>query len=180
MGTTFRFIADPLEPSEVISWFKELPSPPTMVQTALGQNMHFREFGSLVYSADGTINTKESPIVIIFLPRIVRGALWTVGEVHFLSTPLRQQFPKLHKISTAFSKWLSATPCVYSNAHKENEFAYYLEGSVQNQDAPVFAFESGYSALKSGRYFVADSDNEYRLDTICRTLALRGVECADV
>ncbi|MBR7747875.1 hypothetical protein [Undibacterium baiyunense] len=180
MSTTFRFIANPLGPSDVISWFKELPLPPTMVQTERGWNLHFHEFGSLVYSIDSTINPQKSPVVIIFLPRVVRGVLWTVGEVHFLSTPLKQQFPKLHRISTAFSKWLSAMPCVYSNNCKENEFAYYLEGSVQNQDTPVFAFESGYSALQSGRYFVADSDNEYRLDTICKTLALRGVPCADV
>ena len=180
MGTTFRFIADPVEPSPVVDWFMALPTPPSMLPTAQGAIFHFREIGSIVHSSDGTVNSKASPIVTVFLPRIARDVLWTVGEVHFLATPLKQQFPELHKISSAFSKWLNDFPCVYSNKRAENEFSYYLEGSVQNYDPPVFAFDTAYSALQSGRYFVGDSDNEFRLDKICKALRLRGVECTDV
>ncbi|ARN22296.1 hypothetical protein A4W93_21655 [Piscinibacter gummiphilus] len=131
------------------------------------------------FNADGRVDAKASPVASIFLPRIRRGALWTVGEVHFLATPLRERFPAVHKISTAFSKWLSTQECVYSNKRKINPFSYYLEGSVQNHDPEVFAFESALSALNAGQYFVTEDDTEFRLDAICKMLGLRGVECRD-
>jgi hypothetical protein len=119
------------------------------------------------------------PIVTIVLPQVRRGVLWTIGEVHFRSTPLRKQFPALHKINGAFSKWLSAFECVYSNQRSENLYSYYFEGSVQNLDAPIFALQSGLEALKKERYFVSHMDNPSRLDSICKRLRLRGIDCAD-
>ena len=107
MGITYRFISDPSELSEVVGWFRSLPVPPTEVSTERGVTLYFRESGPLEYDAKGAINPKASPVATIFLPRVRRGALWTVGEVHFLSTPLRQRFPALHKVSSAFSKWLA-------------------------------------------------------------------------
>jgi hypothetical protein len=105
--------------------------------------------------------------------------LWTVGEVHFLATPLRQRFPALHRVSSAFSTWLAELPVVYSNKRQDNEFRYYLEGSVQNHDPPVYGFDSGMSALQSGRYFVSEDDSEAVLDALCKALRLRGVNCAE-
>jgi hypothetical protein len=48
---------------------------------------------------------------------------------------------------------------------------------VRNHDAPVYAFESGLRALKAERYFVGDDDTESRLEDLCKTLRLRGVNC---
>jgi hypothetical protein len=130
---------------------------------------------------------KEPPVLVnffavavatVFLPRETRGVLWTVGEVHFLATPLRKLFPRLHKISTDFSRWLGTHECIYPNRSPGNAYEYYMEGSVRNSDAPVFAFDSGLDALRSGRYFVSDNDNDFVLDKLCRALRLRGVECA--
>ena len=177
MGTTYRFVAAPGEPSGVLSWFRSLPQPPTEVPTDKGAVLHFKACGPLLYEADGSIQAKASPIATVFLPRHRREVFWTVGEVHFLTTPLRQRFPALHKISSAFSKWLASFPCVFSNDRLDNEFAYYLEGSTRNYAPPIYAFESGLVALRSGRYFVSDADNEQRLDVLCRALRLRGVEC---
>jgi hypothetical protein len=179
MGTTYRFVAAPSEPSEVLGWFRSLPSPPEEVPAKHGATLYFRESGPLNYGVDGRIDPKSSPVVTVFLPQIRRGSLWTVGEVHFLATPLRQQFPALYRVSSAFSKWLADLPCVYTNKRKENEFGYYLEGSVKNHDEPVYAFDSGLSALQSGRYFVGERDNDSVLNSLCKALRLRGVECAE-
>jgi hypothetical protein len=177
MGTTYRFIADPHEPSEVLAWFRALSVPPTEVEKERGVLLLFGEPGSLAYDASGAIDAKASPLVSIFSPRVRRGILWTVGEVHFLSTPVRKRFPALHRVSSAFSDWLSTRHCGYSD--QNDEFGYYLEGSIKNFDSAVFAFESGLRALRAGRYFVADDDTEFLLDQLCQKLRLRGVECSE-
>ena len=179
MGISYRFIATPIEPSEVIGWFRSLSDAVTEVHTEYGYALYFKELGPLVRLSDGKIDAEASPIVTIVLPQVRRGVLWTIGEVHFRSTPLRKQFPALHKINGAFSKWLSAFECVYSNQSSENLYSYYFEGSAQNLDAPIFALQSGLEALKKERYFVSHMDNPSRLDSICKRLRLRGIDCAD-
>ena len=178
MGATHRFIADPTEPSETLEWFRSLSQAPIETPSERGFVLSFPTHGSLSYRPDGSIDPGGSPVATVFLPRVRRGQLWTVGEVHFLSTSLRQKFPSLHKVNSSFGKWLSQLECVYSNKRPENPFGYYLEGSVKDYDLPVFAFGSGLRALQNGRYFVADGDNEARLDSLCKALRLRGVDCA--
>jgi hypothetical protein len=179
MGTTYRYIEKPKSPSEVLEWFRALPQPPVEHPTPHGLVLYFRDMGPLVDDAKGAIDASKCPVVNLFVPKAKRGVLWTVGEVHFLATPLRQLFPDLHKISSKFSRWLSAKECVFTKTSVRNPFDYYLEGSVRNFNRPIFAFESGLAAIRGGRYFVADGDNDSRLDTICKFLSLRGVECAE-
>ncbi|MCH2092896.1 MAG: hypothetical protein MK141_15135 [Pseudoxanthomonas sp.] len=179
MSVTHRFIADPAEPSEVMAWFRSLSTPVTEVQAEYGHALYFRDFGPLSYLPDGGIDADTSPVVSVVLPQVRRGSLWTIGEVHFRATPLRKRFPLLHKVNSAFSKWLSTLECVYSNQRSENPYSYYLEGSAKNQDAAIFAFHSGLEALKRERYFVGHMDNPHRLHAICRMLQLRGVDCAE-
>jgi hypothetical protein len=177
MGTTFRFIEAPSEQSQVLAWFHALPDPPVLVPTARGAAMHFKSAGPLIYDSGGSIDVKLSPVATVFLPHPARGVLWTVGEVHFLSTPLRQSFPSVYKVSSAFSKWLASHECVFNNKAASNLYNYYLEGSVQNHDAPVYAFESGLSALKAGTYFVADGESDFVLEKLYKSLRLRGIQC---
>jgi len=177
MSATYRFIAKPSE-RQVLEWFGSLSPPPLEEHVARGASLHFKEQGALVRNLDGSVDVKHSPVVSVFLPQVRRGALWSVGEVHFLAMPLREQFPGLHKIRSAFSKWLATHECVYSNKRKDNEFAYLLEGSVRNYDAPIYAFSSGLVALRSGRYFVDEGDNEAMLESICKALRLKGLECS--
>jgi hypothetical protein len=177
MATAYRFISDPAQPSEVLTWFRNLPVPPSETITPRSIVLHFRELGPLTEAPDGSIDGKASPVVTFFSPRVRRGILWTVGEVHFLPTPLRKRYPVLHEISASFSKWLSTFPCVFSNKTNDNEYNYYLEGSVKNFDPPVYAFESGLKALKAQRYFVSDEDTDARLNDLCKALRLRGVNC---
>jgi len=162
----------------VRAWFKSLDASFTEVGTAYGYVLHFTEMGSLAYLPDGQIDADASPVVTIVLPQVRRGVLWTIGEVHFRASPLRKRFPVLYKIDTSFSKWLSSLDCIFSNKRKENPFSYYLQGSTQNDDAPIFAFPSGLEEIQKERYFVSYMDDQSRLETLCKTLRLRGVNCA--
>lgn len=177
MGTTYRFIDSPAENiSSVLQWFKALPAPPEEIKTDRAVVLYFRSFGELAYTGSGSIDTKRSPVVTLFLPRSMRGALWSVGEVHFLPTPLKECFPELHKINNAFAKWLRQFQVVFS-PDGANEWNYYLEGSIQNYDPPVFGLPSGLKAIQNGQYFISDGDNEEVVDKVCSSLRLRGVQC---
>jgi hypothetical protein len=57
----------------------------------------------------------------------------------------------------------------------EHRFDYYLEGSATNLGSgPIRAFPSGLVALDNGQYFISRFDTG-SLETLRRTLALRGV-----
>src|SRR4029079_11305872 len=149
MGTTDRFIEAPGKPSNVLAWFRNLTPCPMEVPTEGATVLYFQELGCLSYNSDGQINATKSPVATIFLPKVRRSLLWTVGELHFLATPLGQLFPELREINSKFSRWLGTHECVYTNAGTSNVYNYYLEGSVKNGDSPVFAFDSGIEALRA-------------------------------
>lgn len=177
MGITHRFIEAPHGHSAVMEWFRSFPSTPVEVQTERGYVFFFSQFGDLIYDDNGRIDSTKSPVVNIFFPRIRRGILWTVGEVHFLATPLKQRFSEPDKVNRAFKKWLSANELIFSNSSSaENKWNYYLEGSTRNYDPPIFAFLSGADAIRNGQYFVSDDETELRLDKICVSLRLRGLQ----
>jgi hypothetical protein len=116
--------------------------------------------------------------VTVVVPHVRRGVLWTVGEVHFWATPLRQVYPSLHRLSRALSTWLRQFPCVFARGRCQYpEWEYHLEGSVRSYDPPIFALPSGIQALNSGQYFVDHRETDGRLDNLCKALRLRGVEC---
>lgn len=170
MGTTYRFLTTVDEASTVLAWFRELPEQPVECVREDGVLFYFRDFGPINFDA------KKSPVVSVFLPVRKRDVLTTIGEVHFLATPL-SEFPGLNRINKRFREWLSANPCVYS--HKPSfvhEWDYYLEGSAKNWDPEIFALPAGMQALQNGSYFVAGDDNDFVLDRVCRSLELRGVE----
>ncbi len=170
MGTTYRFLTTVDEASAVLDWFRELPEQPVESVREDGVLFYFRDFGPLNSDA------KKSPVVSVFLPVLKRGVLTTIGETHFLATPL-SAFPGLNRINKRFRDWLSANPCVYS--HKPDfvhEWDYYLEGSAKNWDPEIFALPAGMQALQNGSYFVAGNDNDSVLDRVCQSLELRGVE----
>jgi hypothetical protein len=170
MGTTYRFLATVEEASVVLDWFRSLPEKPVESARDAGSLFYFRQFGPL--DAD----PKKSPVVNVFMPTRKRGVLTTIGEVHFLATPL-SGFPGLNKVNKRFRDWLRENPRVYSHrADFVHEWDYFLEGSAKNWDSDIFALPAGMGALKRGSYFVADDDNDFQLDRVCRALELRGVE----
>ena len=175
MSMTYRFIEDPAITSAVRQWFQDLPSPPEETETERAIVLYFRALGPLTYTASGEINTKLSPVATLYLPRLVRGTLWSVGEVHFLAATLKEQFPELHKIKTAFAKWLRQFEIVFSNKPAgPSEWNYYLEGSVKNYDPPIFGLPSGYQAIQNGQYFISDGESDSVIDKVCASLRLRG------
>jgi hypothetical protein len=170
MGSTYRFLSTIEEAPAVLDWFRALPERPVEVPRDTGSLFHFRDFGPLDSDA------KKSPVVNVFTPTRKRGVLTTIGEVHFLATPL-SAFPELNKVNKQFREWLSENQCVYSHRPDfVHEWDYFLEGSTQNWDSDIFALPAGMMALQRGSYFVAADDNEARLDNVCRALQRRGVD----
>lgn len=179
MGATHRFLAVGDESAAVFGWFRDQPDPPQVVEQTGGATLYFRSLGPLAYQADnGTIDVRRSPVVSIFRPSVKRGVFWTVGEVHFLSTPLRTRFPALHSLNRRFVAWLGGFDRVFDgNGSHAGEWDYHLEGGIRNQSSPVFALPQAMRSLREGRYFVDANDGEIVLEKVCRLLRLRGVEC---
>jgi hypothetical protein len=170
MGTTHRFLATVEEASAVLDWFRSLPEQPVESAHDAGALFYFRDFGAF------DLDTKKSPVVDVLMPACKRGVLTTIGEVHFLATPL-SGVPALKKISIRFRDWLRQNPCVYSHRPDfVHDWDYFLEGSAKNWHSDIFALPEGMRALRRGCYFVAACDNEAGLDLVCRALQLRGVE----
>src|SRR5215471_6924052 len=170
MGTTYRYLATVEEARAVLDWFRALAEPSVESVHDAGSLFYFRDFGP--FDSDA----KKSPVVNVFVPVRKRGVLTTIGEVHFLATPL-SAFPGLNKVNKRFREWLAENPCIYS--HRPDflhEWDYFPEGSAKNWDPDIHALPAGMAGLQRGSYFVAAYDNDFVLDRVCRALQLRGVE----
>jgi len=169
MGTTYRFLATVGEASVVLDWLRSLSEHPIESIHEAGSLFYFPDFGPLESEA------RKSPLVNVFVPVRRRGVLTSIGEVHFLATPL-SAFPGLGKVSRRFRKWLARNPCVFSHrAGFVHDWDYFLEGTVCNWDPDIFALPEGMAALQRGQYFIAYNDLSGSLDVVCRRLMLRGV-----
>src|SRR5262245_21245947 len=125
MGVVHHFLATIDEASSVLDWFRALPEKPVETTRDAGSLFYFRDFGPL------DSDVKKSPLVNVFLPVRKRAVLTTIGEVHFLTTPL-SVFPGLNRINKRFRAWLAENPCVYSHRPGFHEWDYFLEGSARN------------------------------------------------
>ena len=140
--------------------------------------LFYRQFGSLAQTSDGSADATMSPLVSIFFPKVRRGALWTVGEVHFLYK-IKAGFSDLERLRRRFEKWLQSYPIAWDRRHDGREgYGYYLEGGIKNLAEKIFALPSGNVALEAGQYFVAEGAGDYVLDVLCKALHLRGVSCS--
>jgi len=162
------------------AWIDGLDARPERSPRPRGELLHFRDLGPIAHTASGEVDVKASPLVSWFEPRLVRGILWTAGEVHFLATPLHDRFPGLDRVRRQLVRWLSQFEVVFdAKGRAVGDQGYFLEGSIQNDHLPLYALPRAYAALQRGSYFVSDDDNDEAIDRICRKLALRGVTCAD-
>jgi len=177
MASTHFFIEDPgSETSAVLDWFRGLEVPPTETPTDWGL---WLQFGDLARKADDSIDLEQSPLVALVPARVVRGVLWTVGEVRFPAKASSVGGRKLKRVQQALREWMSSFEPAYEQLPaSESAFAYYLEGGIQNVAAVVHGLPSGIAALRHGQYFVSHEDNDAVLDRVSRTLKLRGVDCA--
>ena len=87
--TIHRYIEAPGEPSPVLAWLRAAAEAEE-ISLPRGVAFHFRQCGELVVADDNSVDVHGSPLVTVFVPQVRRGMLWTVGEVHFWATPLRQ------------------------------------------------------------------------------------------
>src|SRR5262245_33645574 len=170
------FIEDPSGPCSALEWFRQQPLRPTEEAFHWGAVLLYPSIGELKLDVDGTVDGQRSPVITVQVPKVRRGVFWTVGEVRFCPMPL-EQFPELKALRRSFLQWMEQHPLIYDH-HPDgpHEFDYYLEGSAKNW-GPIRALPSGMSALKAEQYIVSRFDGS--LDKICKTLALRGVKCAD-
>ena len=127
MGTTYRFIEEPKSTSDVLEWFRALPQPPAEHLMTHGFVLYFREMGPLVYNAKGDVDANRCPVVNLFLPKTKRSVLWTVGEVHFLATPLRQLFPPSQYTLRNFPGGSRREIAILPETGVSNPYDYYLE-----------------------------------------------------
>lgn len=184
MSVIYRFIEAPCETSAVLTWFRGLEKPPIEIKADWGVALHFSELGPL-QSHPGLLGAPDltmSPVVALILPTEKRGLLWSVGEIRFVTGPLKTTYPKLYQISTHLSKWLKSYECIFSLGKGHSAVSshnYYLEGSTRNDPASIWALPSGLDALREGRYFVSAHESKERLEDVSRTLRLRGVQCSE-
>lgn len=177
LGSTFYFIERPCQPSAVLEWFRQLEGRPEEFETDRGYTLHFRDFGPVQENDDGSVDIRRSPLVSVYPARESHGALLTVGEVHFLVAPSRT-IPRYHAVLTAFRRWLRKHDTVFEQLPKPpGDFAYYLEGSIQNIAPTIYSFPSGLDELRNGRYFIAEGDAHGDLSALQQKLRLRGIEC---
>lgn len=170
MGVTHRFLALEDESRSVLDWFRCLTPEPIESHRPDGILFHFAECGPV--EDDAT----KSPLITVVVPKRKRGVLMTCGEVHFLSTPI-SLYPLISRLNRNFTDWMALQTCVFSRrAGFNSQWDYYLEGSIQNYDSDVMALPEALRALSKGSYFVAHSDNDSQLDSICQQLENRGVE----
>jgi len=173
------YLAAPDLPCEALAWFEAQNITFKQHLFDWGIVLHFDGMGDLALSTDNLVVGEQSPVVTIRTPKIKRKILWTVGEVRFCFSPLAR-YPELQKLRRAFIRWFNQYPVVFDDhPSATNEFNYYLEGAAQNR-GPITAFPSGLTAIKAGRYFVFHSETDDRLETLRKTLALRGVVCGDI
>jgi hypothetical protein len=172
------FVEAPGVPCSALQWFREQKLAPNEHTFDWGAALYFSNLGPLLYKSDGSIDPEHSPVVVVHVPRVRRKILWTVGEVRFCPVPL-SRFPELERLRRSFLRWFQKLPLIYDHHPAgEHKFDYYLEGSARNW-GPIRAFPSGLSALENGQYFIARRQTDGSLETLRRTLALRGAMCAD-
>ena len=183
MATTFRFLANPEEGQTVLNWFRKLPDPPHVHPRLDGAAVFFEQFRPLVMTATNEADVKRSPVVLVILPQVRHGILWTAGEVQFLAVGMRVSFPGLQRVLTSFRQWLREFPVVFRQPHlpetSGGPWDYYLEGGLRNVSDEIFALPTGMAGLERGQYFVWQGDTDARLDPVLKSLRLRGVTGAE-
>jgi len=123
------------------------------------------------------LDSGNTPLVSIELPRKVRGVLWTTGEVTFTGTPLRNRFPRLASLHRSLVRWLRQFELVFDPRMRRSDFDYFLEGTIRNYDSEVRALPHALAALRNGQYFINTGAEEAQVEKLCRQLRLRGVNC---
>ena len=184
MAVGFRFLSCGPEDNSPTVWLEAHGGvrQPCGIEHAIA--LYFPEYGPVRFrpllerERLPQVDTDLTPLVIVTAPRLLRGVIWTAGEVEFLSTPLRRTFPGLHRLSKQFLAWLSELPRAHPDpSSDEVAFSYFLRGELLNFDSPLFVFPSAMDALRRRTFFVGSHVGAAYIDTLCRELRLQGILC---
>ena len=130
----------------------------------------FKDLGDLGPSLD------ESPVVLFYPPHKIADRLWTIGRFMFPQVHLQKKYPLLNKIKKTIKEELQRGILLWNWEHpQEGEFNYYLEGSIKNHDYEIYGMPSSLPYLRKEGYFIEGEETNGLLDTLRKTLALRGV-----
>jgi hypothetical protein len=169
------FLAIDGEAARVYDWLTSSPCDKLVNERADRTLIYFRGLAKTPLIG-GQANEKCTPLVWFLNPTKKRGTLWTVGEVRFSPEPLQKQFPELEKLNKALSKWLGEFELVYSRKSPVvSDWDYFLEAGIRSWVPKIHALPLAAAALKKGQYFIDADANDGVLDTLCRSLRLRGV-----
>src|SRR6185295_983867 len=171
--TIHRSIEALNEPSPVpIGWratagqAEEIPLPG-------GVAVHFRQFGELVVADDNSVDVHRSPLLMVFVPHVRRSILWTVGEVRFWATPLRQLFPSLHRLSGAFASWLQQFEGAFCQRPKSTPRVGIPFGGIGSKLRASDFAPPGVRNPELCSLFCGPSGHRSR----CKVLRVRGISC---
>jgi hypothetical protein len=177
VATSYYFVSAPADEG-VLEWFRTQPEVAVEWPNERRVLLFFSQFGPLAIKPDGEADAYASPLVSVYLPKLRRGVLWTVGEVHFLYKPSKR-FSQLETIRKRFQTWISQNEMIWDRAYDGKDgYGFYMEGGIKNIAEKIYAFPAGLAAHEAGQYFIAERDNDFVLDRVCRSLRLRGVDCS--
>jgi len=161
----------------VADWFASLRHEVTVSDQPDRIVYYFRKMALASLPNAGDVDQHVTPLVFIVKPQKRLTTLWTDSEVLFTPKPLKSQFPELDKINKAFVAWLKQFNLVFTQKSPESlPWKYYLEGGIQNVDQELYALPQAMEALRGGQYFVHHADTLARLNTVAKTLRLRGYD----
>ncbi len=183
MALVFRYLSCDSDADSVPAWLEARGGTrqPCGVEHTIA--LYFPALGPVAFCAsqDGhlpQVDPSVTPVVTVAAPRLVRGVIWTAGEVAFLPTPLRGNCPGLHRLSKQFHAWLSENPRAHSDpTSNEPVFPYFLRGELLNFEPPIFVFPSAMAALRNRTFFVSSHVGATYIDTLCRELRHQGIVC---
>lgn len=177
MPVRYRFLASEQDHRLVIAWFSALGHDMTVQEHQDGTWFYFRAMASQALPDAQHIDQGATPLVWVSKPGKRQGLLWTDAEVCFTATPLKSQFPQLHRIALSFATWLKQFDLVFSRKDEVTPgWNYYLEGGMQHASDNLYALPQAMDALRGGRYFVPHGANDAVIDTVTKALRLRGYE----
>ncbi|WP_211471524.1 hypothetical protein [Collimonas humicola] len=175
MTVRYSFLAIDEDYQLVDDWFASLKDETTVNDSIDRTVYYFRMMDTKPLPPIEMIDQNKTPLVFIVKPQKRRGTLWTDAEVMFTPTPLKQQFPELDNINKSFAKWLKKFDLVFSRKNElEENWNYFLEAGIQNFDGELYALPKVMAALRSGQYFVSQHAGSQRLETLAKSLRLRG------
>ena len=130
----------------------------------------FKEFGELGASLE------ESPVIVFYPPRKLANRLWTLGRILFPQSNLQKRYPQLNKIKKAIKEELKRGKLLWSwKRPQDGDFSYYMEGSIKNHDYEVYGMSSAAPYIRGAGYFIEGEETAAMMDTLRKSLALRGV-----